>query len=86
MIKNTKRSNLAKVRNPVLALPGFSKIEKLPRPVKELLADLLYELGDDANKRADECWKKHKAPMAAYWKACGVYARHIAKGLRRSIR
>ncbi len=77
------RSNRATVRNPILALPAYQKLARLPRPAREALADLLVELGLDANERAEQCWTKHKAPMAAYWKACGVYARHIAKALRR---
>jgi hypothetical protein len=79
----TPRSNKAIVRNPILALPAFKKLERLPRPAREALADVLWELGADATERADECWRKHKAPMAAYWKACAVYARHIARGLRK---
>ncbi len=35
----TARSNRTEVRNPVLALPGFIKIQTLPRPVRETLAD-----------------------------------------------
>lgn len=80
------RSNKAEVRNPILALPAFSKIERLPLPVRQALADLLRELGDDCQERADKCWATHKAPMAAYWKAAGVYARHIAKALTRRER
>lgn len=76
------RSNKSTVRNPILALPAMSKIQRLPRPVREALAELLVELGADAQVRADECWRKHKAPMAAYWKAAAVYARHIARALR----
>jgi hypothetical protein len=32
---------------------------------------------------ADKCWKKHKAPMACYWKAVSVYANHLARVLSR---
>lgn len=79
------RSNRAEVRNPILRLPGFAKLKRLPRPVREALADLLWELGADASVRAEDCWRKHKAPMAAYWKACAVYARHIARALRAGL-
>ena len=77
------RSNKAAVRNPVLALKAFDKLLALPQAVRDPLADLLVELGADAQERADKCWKTHKAPMAAYWKAVGVYARHIARAVRK---
>lgn len=38
----------------------------------------------DAQERAEKCWKKHKAPMAAYWKAVSVYAGHTARLCRDS--
>jgi hypothetical protein len=79
------RSNRAEVRNPVLALPGFGRLRALPEPVREALRAILMDLGADADERAAACWRKHKAPMAAYWKAVGVYARHIAKALRSGV-
>ncbi|MEM9760034.1 MAG: hypothetical protein AAF933_12410 [Pseudomonadota bacterium] len=78
----TTRSNRATVRNPILTLPAVLKLQRLPRPLREALCELLYELGDDATARADQCWKKHKAPMAAYWKAVAVYSRHIARAVK----
>jgi hypothetical protein len=68
-------------RNPVLALPAMVKLQHLPRPAKEALAAVLRELAADATQRADKCWRTHKAPMAAYWKAVAVYARHIARAI-----
>lgn len=79
------RSNRAEVRNPVLALPGFGRLRALPEPVREALRVVLMDLAADASERAATCWRKHKAPMAAYWKAVAVYARHIAKALRSEV-
>ncbi|MGK6324663.1 hypothetical protein ACMGDM_16490 [Sphingomonas sp. DT-51] len=42
----------------------------------------LRELRADAQVRADDCWRRHKAPMAAYWKVVSVYAGHVARVLR----
>jgi hypothetical protein len=78
----TDRSNLATVRNPVLALPGFSALRNLPLPVRQALADAFKDLAADARQRADKCWKSHKAPMAAYWKAVSVYANHIKRAVQ----
>lgn len=78
-----QRSSRPEVRNPVLALPALRRIMMLPRPVREALAELLRDLHSDATNRANECWRKHKAPMAAYWKAVAVYARHIARAIER---
>lgn len=79
------RSTRPDVRNPVTALPAFQRLRRLPRPAREALAELLWDLGADASERAETYWRKHKAPMAAYWKACAVYARHISRGLRREL-
>jgi len=76
------RSTKAEVRNPVLALPGVIKLRALPRPAREALANLLVEIAADAGNRAQHCWSKHKAPMAAYWKAVSVYARHTSRAVR----
>jgi hypothetical protein len=43
------------------------------------LRDLLLAIRADAQARAAECWRKHKAPMACYWKAVAVYAGHAAR-------
>jgi hypothetical protein len=76
------RSNRREIRNPVLVLPAARRLQKMPPLFREQLRELLLELRQDARERADECWRKHKAPMAAYWKAVAVYAGHIAKILR----
>jgi hypothetical protein len=76
------RSNLAEVRNPILALAGVTRLQALPDDSKAALRAVLIELRDDCRARADECWRKHKAPMACYWKACGVYLNHLQRTLK----
>lgn len=76
------RSNRAGVRNPILTLPSYRRLACLQPDQREDLRALLLELRADAQIRADECWRRHKAPMAAYWKAVAVYAGHIARVLR----
>lgn len=78
----TPRSNRRDVRNPVLALPAAQRLLEQPPEVREILAQLLGELAGDAQGRAQESWRKHKAPMAAYWKACAVYAGHLRRVCR----
>ena len=68
-------------RNPVLALPAIGRLQALPLEIRAPLAALLAELASDARSRAEESWRRHKAPMAAYWKAVSVYAGHIRKAL-----
>lgn len=80
----TARSNRPEVRNPVLALPSAKALLALPPEVRELLAQLFGDVAADAQRRGDELWRKHKAPMAAYWKAKAVDARHIRRALRRA--
>ena len=76
------RSNRVGVRNPVATLPATQRLARLPADQREGLRTILLELRQDAQARADACWRRHKAPMAAYWKAVAVYAGHLARVLR----
>lgn len=77
------RSNRAEVRNPVLSLPAAARLRALDDPAKSALRDVLLDLQADARRRGEECWRRHKAPMAVYWKAVSVYAGHLARSLGR---
>jgi hypothetical protein len=77
------RSARIEVRNPLLGLPAARRIMRLPADQREALATLLRELSADAGERAEEAWRKKKGPMAAYWKAASVYAKHTARVLAR---
>lgn len=76
------RSLRTDVRNPVVLLPGFSKLQALPDQTRSDLRSFFNELALDARARAQKSWATHKAPMAVYWKAVSVYAGHIARGLK----
>lgn len=76
------RSARRDVRNPLLALPAARALAALPMAPRAALAAVLQDLAADAGRRAQESWRRHKAPMAVYWKACSVYARHLARALR----
>lgn len=76
------RSSRADVRNPILALPSARRLRQLAPATRSELSGLLFELRADAQAKAEDCWRRHKAPMAAYWKAVAVYAGHIARILR----
>ncbi|MFC2252461.1 hypothetical protein ACETRX_22690 [Labrys portucalensis] len=79
------RSKLAEVRNPVLALPAARRLADPSEPLtRQDIADLLADLAKDCAQRAQKSWKTHKAPMALYWKATSVYARHLSRAIRRS--
>lgn len=75
------RSSRREVRNPVLGLPGMARLRALPKPARDALEAVLRDIATDARRRADECWSRHKAPMAAYWKAVAVYAGHTARAI-----
>jgi len=77
------RSARREVRNPLLALSAARVITHLPPEVQSSIAVLLEALACDARGRAELSWAKHKAPMAAYWKAVSVYARHLARLMRK---
>lgn len=76
-----ERSSRADVRNPVLALPGFAALQSLAPEVRQQIATAMRDIQRDARGRAEKCWRTHKAPMAVYWKAVGVYAGHIARAI-----
>lgn len=73
------RSSLPIVRNPLLAMPSAADIAALPPEAKAALRKLALEASAAWRAKADECWKRHKPPMAAYWKAWAVNARHLAR-------
>ena len=75
------RSTRAAVRNPVLMLPGIEALRSLDPETRASVATALRSVQTDARERADKCWRTHKAPMAAYWKAVSVYAGHIARAI-----
>lgn len=54
----------------------------LPKDSKDALRHALSELRKDSLAKANHCWKKHKAPMALYWKVVGVYSGHISKAIK----
>jgi len=76
------RSARREVRNPILGLQAakLALVELTPAERQRVRAVLLA-IRDDARGRAAKCWATHKAPMALYWKAVGVYANHIARVL-----
>lgn len=71
-----ERSKKAEVRNPLIGLPASRRIKELPSDARAAIAELLTELASDAAIRAEKAWAKSKGPMAAYWKAVAVYAKH----------
>lgn len=73
------RSSQDAVRNPLLSLMAAQDVAGLPPEAKAALRKLLLGIRADAQVRAEKCWRKHKAPMAAYWKAVAVYAGHAAR-------
>ena len=54
----------------------------LPEDSRTALRRALLLLRIDALARAQHQWKRHKAPMALYWKVVGVYAGHLARAIR----
>lgn len=81
-VRHFPRSARSDVRNPLLALPSAQAFATLPGPAREATRALLLDLAAAATWRANESWRRHKAPMAAYWKGVAVYARHAARLLR----
>lgn len=68
--------------NPCLRLDAVKEIFEISRDAQEALSLVLVDLHIDAKKRAENCWKKCKPPLAAYWKGVSVFARHLAQVIR----
>lgn len=79
------RSSRAEVRNPLLALPEVREaFAALPADCQAALRNVLNAMSKDFRARGNEAWRKHKPPMAAYWKGNAVYARHLALAIRQN--
>lgn len=66
------------VRNPLLALPEVQAFAALPIEARLALRAALQAVSKDCRARAEKAWRTHKPPMAAYWKANAVNARHLS--------
>lgn len=70
--------------NPILELPAMQRaLRELSPAARYQLEAVLRELGAQADAKAEDSWKRRKGPMAAYWRAVGVYARYTARALTR---
>jgi hypothetical protein len=76
------RSARREVRNPVLGLPAAKlALVELTPDERLRVRNVFIAIRDDARERDAESWRKHKAPMALYWKCVAVYSNHIARVL-----
>lgn len=73
-----ERSSRAEVRNPMIALPEVQALAALPLDARMATRAALMAISKECRHRGNEAWAKHKAPMAAYWKANAVNLRHLA--------
>ena len=73
------RSTRPDVRNPLLKLPGVADIAALPPEAKAALRRLALDASKAWRVLGDECWKRSKPQMAAYWRAWAVNALHLAR-------
>lgn len=81
----SERSLRPDVRNPVLALPEMQELIALLRTHPAILlavVRLLMAIQRQAAATSEKSWRKHKAPMAYYWKVVGVYVGHISRAVR----
>jgi hypothetical protein len=59
-------------------------LQALSPDARSAMRRVLLDVATDARRRSNECWRRNKAPMAAYWRSVSVYARHTARALGRS--
>lgn len=77
------RSSRIEVRNPVMTLPGAEALAALDPASRAAIVAALDSLARDAAERAEKSWRQNKGPMAAYWKAVSVYAKHFRAFVRK---
>ena len=85
--KPLQRSQLAAVRNPVLALSGVRRLRAtLRKPgaasIRSAFLASLLDVRRDAGRRAQVSWEARKPPMACYWKVVSVLVGHFARAMR----
>jgi hypothetical protein len=68
--------------NPLLRLSAAQQILELPAEQRGALAGLLRDLRADADRQAKTAWQRRNGPMASYWRAVAICARHTALSLR----
>lgn len=79
------RSSRADVRNPLLAVPGVDEaLARLSPEARDGIREIAQLCSAAWRAKGEECWRRHKPPMAAYWKAWAVNARHLALLCRRA--
>ena len=72
-----------KQQNPIIRnAAARAAIAELNQVERHKLARILEAIGADAEDTAQRAWRQRKGPMANYWLATGVNARHIARALR----
>lgn len=77
------RSNRAAVRNPIAADAEVCAIlAEISPEGREVLRRVLTSLSKSWRAKAEQSWRKHKPPVAAYWKSNAVNARHLALALK----
>ena len=70
------------VRNPIVLLPEAQALAASLSPLqRQLFGRLMRRIAAEADKQAEKNWKKRKGPMAAYWRACCTYSKHIARAI-----
>lgn len=67
--------------NPLLNLPAGRALLELPEEDRRRIEAVMRELRNQADKEAENSWRRRKGPMAAYWRAVATYARHVANAL-----
>jgi hypothetical protein len=83
------RSSRADVRNPVLRLPEAAALAEWCRAHPDgaaLLRGLIRALSRSSHADADRSWAKRKGFAAFYWRAMGIYARHIAAAISAALK
>ncbi len=79
------RSSRAEVRNPLPALPEVHEaFAALPADCQVAMRNVLNAMSKDFRACGNEACRKHKPPMATYWKGNAVYARHLALAIRQN--
>lgn len=82
----TSRASRPDVRNPVLSVIDPDDWQGQDPAAVAALVRLMERYEAVARENAETAWKRHKAPMASYWKIWAVNLRHARIAIRATMK
>lgn len=79
------RSARPEVRNSVLALDEMQEVLRLPAETRFAISELVHGINRRARQLSVLNLHRNKWWTAVYWRCISIYAKHIARAIRRGV-